>query len=454
MCEEKGGIIIKTITEAVLSLIDIGYTQTSALTEFDKLSKMKSVDYALSTIEKMENDFYISDYKDSIFYGNDGRYHIFINDNTGKRMHFTAKEKANLENKIKKHIKKNTCKKQSVVCCLGDIYKDFIRYKEIDASLATANKLNWAYKRYVAGSRIETLDISEITVIDLKEFCLEQISKYSLTDKGYKELKGLLNSLFGYAVDLGVISCNIAKQMSKVNSKKLRKACPSYQTQVFTKQEEMQLYEVAYKMFEDTKNTAYLAIILSGCLGLRVGELVALKKDDFDFKDMVVYIRRQEVRSYEKTESGRYKRTGYSVVDYLKTDESVRALPMSEPVVKIYDMLVNYNKTLNPSSEYLLLSKVSKERMSQSSYAGALHRANKNAGFIQRSNHKLRKTLLSELDHSVGRTYTRAYAGHSHNSVTLEKNYLYPTSPLLSQLSTVNDLVSERVPLALKSEQK
>lgn len=443
-------MIIKTLTEAISCLIDIGYTQTSALTEFDRLSKMKSVDYALSMIEKMENDFYISNYKDSIFLGNDQRYHIFMHDDTGKRIHLAAKERQNLENKIKKRVRKSTHRKQNITHCLKDIYKSFIRYKEIDASLATANKLNWAYKRYIADSQIETLDISEITVIDLKEFCLEQISKYNLTDKGYKELKCLLNSIFGYAVESGIISCNTAKQMSKVNSKKLRKTYLPYQTQVFTKQEEVELYETAYKMFEDTQNSAYLAIILSGCLGLRVGELVALKKEDFDFENMVVYIRRQEVRAYEKTEDGKYKRTGYSVADYLKTDESDRALPMSEPVVKIYNLLVEYNKTLNSTSEYLLLSKTSKERMNQNSYSRALCRANKNAGFIQRSNHKLRKTLLSELDHNIGRTYTRAYAGHSHNSVTLEKNYLYPTSPLLSQLSTVNDLVSERVPLALK----
>ena len=44
-------------------------------------------------------------------------------------------------------------------------------------------------------------------------------------------------------------------------------------------------------------------------LGLRVGELVALKKEDFSEK--VVHIQRQEVKKYIHDESGAVKRDGY-----------------------------------------------------------------------------------------------------------------------------------------------
>ena len=441
---------IENLKEALSALVNMGYSQSDALTEIDRLSKMMPANYVLSAIDTMEDNYYIGEYKKSIFLGKDNRYHIFINSPDGKRLHFANKDKKNLENKIKNYKKKNIKILPTLTCCFKDIYCDYISFKEKDASIATANKLKWAYNRYILGSYIETEDISSMTVMDLKEFCLEQIDKFKLTDKGYKELKGLLNSLFDYAVDSGITQCNTAKQMSKINSKKFRKVSHNPETQVFSFQEEVRLYNEAYNMFIKTKNTAYLAVILSGCLGLRVGELVALKYEDFDFKDMTVHIRRQEIRNYQKDNHDNYIRNGYSVVDYLKTDESVRSLPMSEPVINIYNLLVEYNKENEIQSDYLLISKSTKERMTQNHYANALKRVNQNAGLIQRSNHKLRKTLLSELEYNIGRTYTRAYAGHSHNSVTLERNYLYPTSPLSSQTNTVNDLVSKRVPSALK----
>ena len=66
-----------------------------------------------------------------------------------------------------------------------------------------------------------------------------------------------------------------------------------------------------------TKNVAYLAIGLNFTLGLRVGEFVALKKEDFSEK--VVHIQRQEVKKYIHDESGAVKRDGYEVVWYTKT---------------------------------------------------------------------------------------------------------------------------------------
>lgn len=57
----------------------------------------------------------------------------------------------------------------------------------------------------------------------------------------------------------------------------------------------------------------------------------------------------------------------------------------------------------------------------------ALDRANKDAGLVQRSLHKIRKTVLSRLD--MSRNFTveriREIAGHSRESITLYTNYFY-----------------------------
>lgn len=441
------------MTDAISSLIGIGFTQNEALTKLDHLIKMYGADRAFASVEEMENDFYLNDVQESIFLGNDKRYHCFLNTSNGKRKHLVAKERKNLENKIVKLIKDKSNISQTLTCCMSDIVSKFLDYKEKETCAGTAHKLKWAYNRYIKDSNLETLDISEISVMQLKEFCLEQIDKFNLTSKGYKELKSLLNGLFDYAVDTGLLKNNTAKQMSRINTKKLNRTVSTPDTQVFTAQEESSLFIRAMEMFVKTGNTSYLAIILSGCLGLRAGELIALKQSDFDFVNNEVNIQRQEVVNWVKNENNDLVREGYQVVDYLKTTESRRSLPITDSVARVYDLIVSRNNFDGIDSDYLFVYKDG-SRKHASTVATALRRINKQLGFTQRSNHKLRKTLLSELENTIGLTKTRAFAGHSRNSTTLEKNYLYITSPLTSDMEAINSVVTERVPTLLKSEQK
>ena len=58
--------------------------------------------------------------------------------------------------------------------------------------------------------------------------------------------------------------------------------------QYYTGEEQSQLIRKCYETFLTIGNTAYLAIIMCFCLGLRIGELVALKVSDFDFEAGVV----------------------------------------------------------------------------------------------------------------------------------------------------------------------
>lgn len=437
------------MTDAISSLIGIGFTQNEALTKLDQLIKMYGADRAFASVEEMENDFYLNDVQESIFLGNDKRYHCFLNTSNGKRKHLVAKERKNLENKIVKLIKDKSNISQTFTCCMSDIVSKFLDYKEKETCAGTAHKLKWAYNRYIKDSNLETLDISEISVMQLKEFCLEQIDKYNLTSKGYKELKSLLNGLFDYAVDTGLLKNNTAKQMSRINTKKLNRTVSTPDTQVFTAQEESSLFIRAMEMFVKTGNTSYLAIILSGCLGLRAGELIALKQSDFDFVNNEVNIQRQEVVNWVKNENNDLVREGYQVVDYLKTTESRRSLPITDSVARVYDLIVSRNNFDGIDSDYLFVYKDG-SRKHASTVATALRRINKQLGFTQRSNHKLRKTLLSELENTIGLTKTRAFAGHSRNSTTLEKNYLYITSPLTSDMEAINSVVTERVPTLLK----
>ena len=110
---------------------------------------------------------------------------------------------------------------------------------------------------------------------------------------------------------------------------------------------------MAYKKFEETHNTAYLAIILNCSLGLRVGELVALKRSDFNFNTNTVHIQRQERKLYDPET---LKRSGFEVVPYTKSLNSDRVLILTSVAQQAYKMIVKHNMENQFFSEYLLLN--------------------------------------------------------------------------------------------------
>ena len=178
---------------------------------------------------------------------------------------------------------------------------------------------------------------------------------------------------------------------------------------------------------------------------LRIGELVALKPEDFDFEAGVVHIRRREVSS--KDESG--KRC-FRISEKLKNGASRRDIPISSTCKYIYDLIMEDNRRRGTMCEYLLVSYQNDDRMHSCSVDLALDRANNDAGLTQRSLHKIRKTVLSRLD--MSRNFTveriREIAGHSRESITLYTNYFYTIEGLdgISECKTFEEVVEYKMP--------
>lgn len=75
--------------------------------------------------------------------------------------------------------------------------------------------------------------------------------------------------------------------------------------------------EEAARHYKKTHNVAHLAICLNFSLALRVGELVALRTNDFT--DSSVKIDRQEVKTYYVDENNICRRNGYEISSHTKT---------------------------------------------------------------------------------------------------------------------------------------
>ena len=113
-------------------------------------------------------------------------------------------------------------------------------------------------------------------------------------------------------------------------------------------------------------------------------------------------------------------------------------------------MIIRDNDRRGLSSEYLLLSVTSGERMHAGSITKALTIANREAGLPQRSLHKIRKTVLSRLNQSGLFTMEqiRAIAGHSRQSVVLYTNYFYTIKDIdgIRECKSFADVVDFKLP--------
>ena len=148
-------------------------------------------------------------------------------------------------------------------------------------------------------------------------------------------------------------------------------------------------------------------------LGLRVGELVALKPEDIE--DDTIHIVREEVRDQTTNK--------YEIVNHTKThsDRFVALISKSRELLKKLDM----------NGEYLFMR--GSERITSRQIAYVLEKYAERNHLQTKSSHKIRKTYASRLNAGgVPLDFIRESLGHSNLNTTLE--YIYnPLTPAETQ---------------------
>ena len=174
-------------------------------------------------------------------------------------------------------------------------------------------------------------------------------------------------------------------------------------------------YEEVFDELELPKFTKYLAenadianlgIMLMLVTGIRVGELAALKWDDYDGNGLK--IRRTETRYQVKKGLN-----AYEIKDFPKTAAGARYVIIPEDCLWIMKKL----KAMNPFTEFIFMKKG--KRLTTVSFRNRQYRICKKIGCYPKSPHKLRKTYASLLsDYNVDPKMTIEQMGHTNISCT------------------------------------
>lgn len=345
-----------------------------------------------------------------------GRWQTCYKDEKGKRKNIKAQSKEELLDKLipiyfaNTHIDNLT---------FYGLYEEWLAYKAtVTNSSNTIKRHKQHYRKYFEPSVLHDMKIKKIDELILEQECNRIVREFNLSRKEWCNIKTILNGMYTYSIRKRYL---IDNPMDKVEIyvKYRQIVKKTGRTETYNTEELKELNQYLDKMYTETEDVAFLAVKINFLLGLRVGELAALKWEDC--KDLShLHIVREEVRNQETNQ--------YEVVEHTKTNRD-RFVILIPKAVSILEKIPKQGK-------YIFMR--DGERITSRQIAYVLEKFAERQGTRTKSTHKMRKTYASNLNaNGVPLDCIREMLGHSNLSTTLE--YIY--NPLTEK--ETYDLISK-----------
>lgn len=345
-----------------------------------------------------------------------GRWQTSYKDDKGNRKNIKAQTEAELLDKLvlvyfsKSHIDKLT---------FHDLFDEWLSYKStITNSANTIKRHRQHYTKYFASSVLDTTKVKRVDELLLEKECNRIVREFNLPRKEWCNVKTILNGMFDYAMRKKYLTENPVLNI-QIHVKFKQIVRKTGKTETFNTNELSDINAFLDRMYEETLDTSFLAVKVNFLLGLRVGELVALKWSDLCDANHV-HVVREEVRNQETNT--------IEVVEHTKTnrDRFVIVVPKAHAI---------FNK-IDKEGEYIFMR--DGQRITSIRIATILRKYARYMGVPLKSSHKLRKTFASNLNAAgVPLDCIREMLGHASLQTTL--SYLY--NPLTE--TETYDLISK-----------
>lgn len=345
-----------------------------------------------------------------------GRWQTSYIDGSGKRKNLKAPTKEALLDKLipiyfsKSHIDNLT---------FHELFIEWLDYKSsVTNSPNTIKRHTQHYNKYFAVSVLDNMKLSDIDELLLEQECNRIVREFNLPRKEWFNAKTILNGMYTYAIRRKYLVENpLSNVQILVKFKQVVKK--TGKTETYNTEELASINAFLDRLYEEASDTSYLAVKLNFLLGLRVGELVALKWDDWCDTNHL-HIVREEIRDQTNN--------SYSVVEHTKTnrDRFVIVIPKAAAILN----------RIERTGDYIFMR--NGKRITSIRIATILRKYANYNDVPLKSSHKLRKTYASNLNASgVPLDCIREMLGHSSLSTTL--GYIY--NPLTE--NETYDLISK-----------
>lgn len=202
------------------------------------------------------------------------------------------------------------------------------------------------------------------------------------------------------------------------------------------------------RLRNNPSNTAPLAVLLDFELGTRKGEILAISLSDI--VDNRIHIHRQLVEEFDTSDLNKIKSKGFHIVDYTKSEDGDRWLPLTVKAKEIIKRVQAINKEYGYGYEDFLFVKDGM-CISPDAVDAQIKRGCEYIGIPVKTMHKIRKTYASTLLHNgVNISIVKDMLGHADESTTL-KHYIYNIEDNTETYNKVLDALEDRK--TVKSDQ-
>lgn len=378
--------------------------QEQELLKYAIESGMIDLQHLQAEIDMKERKQYLNQHPYSIWQGkNDNKFYTYLPDDKKKRILV----KRNTEEAIQDIIV-DYWKEQELNPTLQEVFDEWndrrLELKKIAPSTHERNQQ--IFRRHYTG--VETKRICSVNEDWIMDFLEQQIAIHDLTSKAFSNLKGVTKGFFKMAKRKKLIDLSIEGALNDMDlsDRDFRKVIKEDYEEVFSEEETDKMMEYLQSNL-DVKNLGILLIFVTG---LRVGELVALKHEDFNGN--IIKIRRTEVRYADG--HGKHE---YCVKEFPKTEAGVRSAIIPADFTWLADRL----KLLNPFGEYVFTD--NGKRLTTNTIRRRLTRLCQKLNIYAKSPHKIRKTYGSILiDNNLDARLITDLMGHTNISTT-EQHY-------------------------------
>ncbi len=312
---------------------------------------------------------------------------------------------------------------------LFDQWKDYkIAVDNINSR--TIRQYDTVWKNYYDKCELVDKPINELTIMELETWCNGLINVYSMNKKKYYNVTVIMRGCFKYAEKSNVITNNVFDKVT-VHKKNFAPA-PVYKDEerVFLAPEANAVQAEAFKDFQESDSLAPLGINLCFLLGLRVGELAAIKWSDIDkIKKNHIHICRMESKLERTNAKGEYLPAERIVVNHTKTAMGTRDIYLVSQTRRILKMIKEWHTHHHIDSEFIFVNE-NGDRLHSCSFDKRIVKYCHRLNIPVRRMHSIRRTYISKLYRGdIELSTIQEAGGHADISTTLN-NYVYSISTL------------------------
>jgi len=361
--------------------------------------------------------------------GKDGRWRTYVKDEskpTGRRQ-IAKKSKQDLLNAVEAHYKEVYCLDETGMT-LESLLDDWIVYKRKHVERTTVERIQRDWNRYYTDREIISIPIKRITKLMLDEFIHDMIQEYSMNKHQFANFSLIIKQMLDYAVDRDIIKHNPYYEV-RIDKRRVleREEKKADNTQVFSVEELDSMIQLAWSDFYSKHYPKHqlvpLALAFMFYTGLRIGEVCAIRYEDYNEQTAELTIKRMV-------------RTDGEVVSKTKGTYGERIIPLVPKAVELIEAAKErQNEEGTPNNGYIF--SMTADTVYRSSLHKAFYRYCDRLGILRRSSHKARKTFISAcLDQGININTVRQFAGHVDERTTLS-NYCFnrkSNSEIKSQL--------------------